>query len=86
MTVLYFNEMNINPKKPKDSERDRFVLSKGHSSSTLYACLAEKGYFDKKLLSTFRKINSPLQGHPDMNKLPGVDMSTRLIRTRTCCF
>lgn len=76
LTVLYFNQMNINPEKPNAEGRDRFVLSKGHCSPALYAVLAKKGYFDKELLKTFRKIGSNLQGHPDMNKVPGVDMTT----------
>ena len=76
LTTLYFYELNINVNNPKDEERDRFVLSKGHSSPALYAILAEKGFFPKKDLTSFRKIDSYLQGHPDMNKVPGVDMST----------
>lgn len=76
ITVLYFNEMNIDPKKPKDENRDRLILSKGHASAALYAALAEKGYFPKEDLKTFRNINSYLQGHPDMKHIPGVDMST----------
>ncbi len=76
LTVLYFNQMNINPKDPKASGRDRFVLSKGHASPALYSTLAERGYFDKKELLTFRGIDSVLQGHPDMKHVPGVDMST----------
>ena len=76
LTVLYFNQMNINPQKPDAEGRDRFVLSKGHCSPALYATLARKGYFDKELLKTFRKIGSNLQGHPDMKKIPGVDMTT----------
>ena len=76
LTVLYFNQMNINNLKPKDVSRDRFVLSKGHVTPALYSTLAERGYFLKSELSGFRKINSNLQGHPDMNKVPGVDMST----------
>lgn len=76
LAVLYFNEMNINPKIPDDESRDRLVLSKGHASSALYASLAEKGYFSKDELLTFRNINSNLQGHPDMNKVKGVDMTT----------
>ena len=76
LTVLYFNQMNIDEKKPDDSNRDRLVLSKGHASPALYSVLAEKGYFDKELLKTFRKIGSNLQGHPDMKKVPGVDMTT----------
>ncbi|MBR2744257.1 MAG: transketolase [Clostridia bacterium] len=76
LTVLYFNQMNINPKKPNDEGRDRFVLSKGHCSPALYATLAQKGYFSEKKLNEFRKIDGILQGHPDMNKIPGVDMSS----------
>ena len=76
LTVLYFNQMNIDSKKPNDPNRDRLVLSKGHAVAALYSVLAQKGYFDKELLKTFRKIGSNLQGHPDMNKVPGVDMTT----------
>ena len=76
LTVLYFNQMNIDEKKPDDQNRDRLVLSKGHAAPALYSVLAEKGYFDKELLKTFIKIGSNLQGHPDMNKVPGVDMTT----------
>ena len=76
LTVLYFSQMNIDPDKPNDPNRDRLVLSKGHASPALYSVLAEKGYFDKELLKTFRKVGSNLQGHPDMNKVPGVDMTT----------
>ncbi len=76
LTVLYFNQMNIDEKKPQDSNRDRLVLSKGHAAPALYSVLAQKGYFDKDLLCTFRKIGSNLQGHPDMRKVVGVDMTT----------
>ena len=76
LTVLYFNEMNIDAKSPDSPDRDRLVLSKGHASAALYAVLAEKGYIDKEELKTFRNIDSNLQGHPDMNKVPGVDMTT----------
>lgn len=76
LTVLYFNEMNIDSKSPDSPDRDRLVLSKGHASAALYAVLAEKGYIDKEELKTFRNIDSNLQGHPDMNKVPGVDMTT----------
>ena len=75
LTVLYFNQMNINPKKSDDPNRDRFVLSKGHASAGLYAVLAERGYFDKEELTNFRKLGSILQGHPDMKHIPGVDMT-----------
>ena len=76
LTVLYFNHMNIDPKKPDDENRDRLVLSKGHASAALYAVLAERGYFSKEELKNFRKLGSFLQGHPDMKKVPGVDMSS----------
>lgn len=76
LVALYFNQMNIDPKKPNDENRDRLVLSKGHACAALYATLAHRGYFDKELLKTFRKIGSNLQGHPDKNKLPGLDMSS----------
>ena len=76
LTVLYFNEMNIDEKNPKWEDRDRVVLSKGHCSPALYSCLANRGFFEVEKLKTFRNINSNLQGHPDMNKVPGVDMTT----------
>lgn len=76
LTVLYFNQMNINPEKPDDIARDRFVLSKGHAAPALYSTLANRGYFQKEELKTLRHLGSRLQGHPDMNKLPGVDMTT----------
>lgn len=76
LAVLYFNQMNIDPRNPEAKGRDRFVLSKGHCAPALYATLAERGYFDKQLLKGFRNIDSNLQGHPDMKKVPGVDMST----------
>ncbi|MCK5811957.1 MAG: transketolase [Clostridiales bacterium] len=75
-TALYFNEMNIDPTNPKKSDRDRFVLSKGHCAPGLYAALAERGYFPVSDLKGFRDINSYLQGHPSMKDVPGVDMST----------
>ena len=76
MTFLYFEEMNIDVENPRWENRDRLVLSKGHASAALYATLAEKGIIGKSELETFRKIDSRLQGHPDMKKLPGVDMSS----------
>lgn len=76
VTTLYFNELNIDPKKPKDENRDRFVLSKGHAAPVLYSALARRGYFDPKELLTLRKIGSRLQGHPNMKGLEGIDMST----------
>ncbi len=76
LAVLYFHEMNINEKKPNMENRDRFVLSKGHASAALYATLANRGFFSRDILKTFRNINSNLQGHPDKNKVPGVDMTT----------
>lgn len=81
VTYLYFEEMKIDPANPKWEERDRFVLSKGHAAPVLYAALANKGYFPAEELSTLRKIGSHLQGHPDMNKVPGVDMSTGSLGT-----
>ena len=75
-TYLYFEEMNINPDNPKDPDRDRFVLSKGHTAPGLYATLANRGYFPVEDLSTLRKMGSYLQGHPDMKQIPGVDMSS----------
>lgn len=76
LAYLYFEEMHVDPDNPKWDDRDRFVLSKGHACPAYYAALAEKGYFDKELLITFRKPDSILQGHPDMKHIPGVDMST----------
>ncbi len=76
LTVLYFNQMNINPENPKDENRDRLVLSKGHCAPALYSSLANRGYFDVEELQTFRNINGRLQGHPDMKHIPGVDMTT----------
>lgn len=76
MTVLYFNEMNINPENPKDENRDRLVLSKGHCAPALYSALANRGFFEIEELKTLRNIESRLQGHPDMKKIPGVDMTT----------
>ena len=76
LTVLYFNEMNINKDNLKDCNRDRLVLSKGHSAPALYATLYEKGILNKDDMKGFRKINGILQGHPDMKHTPGVDMST----------
>ncbi|NLV75764.1 MAG: transketolase [Tissierellia bacterium] len=76
LTALYFKEMNIDPKNPRWPDRDRFVLSKGHGAPVLYATLAMKGYFPKEELNNLRKIDSMLQGHPDMKGTPGVDMTT----------
>ena len=76
LTYLYFEKMNIDPKNPKMENRDRFVLSKGHTAPGLYATLAHRGFFPVEDLVTLRKIDSYLQGHPDMQKVPGVDMST----------
>ena len=74
-TYLYFEEMNIDPKDPKKADRDRFVLSKGHTAPGLYATLAQRGYFPVEDLKTLRHLGSYLQGHPDMKHIPGVDMS-----------
>lgn len=76
LTSLYFNEMNINKENIYDKSRDKFVLSKGHASPLLYSVLSEKGFIDKNKLGSFRKINSKLQGHPNMNYIPSIDMST----------
>jgi transketolase len=76
LTALYFKEMNIDPTNPKWEDRDRFVLSKGHAAPVLYAALAEKGFFPKEELNNLRKVNSMLQGHPDMKGTPGIDMTT----------
>ena len=75
-TYLYFEEMNIDPKNPKDPDRDRFVLSKGHTAPGLYSTLAHRGYFPVEDLVTLRKLGSYLQGHPCLQHVPGVDMST----------
>lgn len=75
-TYLYFEEMNIDPQDPKKADRDRFVLSKGHTAPGLYSVLAERGYFPKEDLKTLRHTGSYLQGHPDMKHIPGVDMSS----------
>ena len=75
-TYLYFEEMNVDPKDPKKADRDRFVLSKGHTAPGLYSVLAERGYFPKEDLKTLRHLGSYLQGHPDMKHIPGVDMSS----------
>ena len=75
-TYLYFVELNVDPKNPKDENRDRFVLSKGHVAPGYYSTLAERGFFPKEDLLTLRHVGSYLQGHPDMKKIPGVDMSS----------
>jgi len=75
-TYLYFEEMNVDPKDPKKADRDRFVLSKGHTAPGLYSALAQKGYFPVEDLKTLRKIGSHLQGHPCMQHTPGIDMSS----------
>ncbi len=76
LACLYFWEMNIDPHEPKAAGRDRFVLSKGHAAPVLYAALAEKGFFPVEQLEQLRQLGSPLQGHPDMRKVPGVEAST----------
>lgn len=76
LTYLYFEEMNISPDNPKNPDRDRFVLSKGHSAPGLYSALANRGYFPVQDLKTLRHLGSYLQGHPDMKHIPGVDMSS----------
>ena len=76
MTALYFDELNLRPQEPKWEDRDRFVLSKGHTCPVLYTCLAIRGFFGMEVLGTLRKEGSILQGHPDMKRCPGVDIST----------
>jgi len=76
LTYLYFNEMNIDPSSPKMENRDRFILSKGHASAAIYSVLANRGFFPVEDLKTFRKNGSYLQGHPDLKKVPGVDMTS----------
>jgi transketolase len=76
MTVLFFHEMNINPEINKWEDRDRFILSKGHCCPILYSALCRRGYFEEDKLLTLRQLHSPLQGHPDMRKLPALDMSS----------
>ncbi len=85
ITYLYENEMNVDINNPKDENRDRFVLSKGHCAPALYSALSEKGFFDKSLLKTLRHIGSMLQGHPNMNTTPGVDMSTGSLGQGVSC-
>ena len=75
-TYLYFEEMNVDPKEPRKADRDRFVLSKGHTAPGYYAALANRGFFPVEDLKTLRKVGSYLQGHPDMKHIPGVDMSS----------
>ena len=75
VTALYFRVMRIQPDNPAWPDRDRFILSKGHACPVWYAALAQRGYFDKSHLATLRRLNSILQGHPDMNKTPGIDMT-----------
>ncbi len=76
VTALYFDIMNIQPENPAWSDRDRFILSKGHASPVIYAALANRGFFDKDQYPSFRKVNGMLQGHPDMRKIPGIDMTS----------
>jgi transketolase len=75
VAALYFSVMRVDPADPRKADRDRFILSKGHACPVLYAALARRGYFSPDILSTLRTLGSPLQGHPDMNKTPGVDMT-----------
>ncbi len=84
MAVLYFDEMKVDPTNPKDPDRDRFVLSKGHCAPALYGALAEKGFIPREDIVTLRKANSYLQGHPDMKNIPGVDMSTGSLGQGIC--
>ena len=84
LSYLYFEEMNVDPKNPKNPDRDRFVMSKGHCAPALYGILAEKGFFPKEDLKGFRNIDSYLEGHPDMKGVPGVDMSTGSLGQGIC--
>ena len=76
MAAMYFHQLRIDPKKPGWSDRDRFIVSKGHCAPVYYTAMAEAGFFPREWLGTFRQIGSKLQGHPDRNKLPGVDMNS----------
>ncbi len=84
LSVLYFDEMNVSVENPKNPDRDRFVLSKGHCAPALYGALAEKGFIPKEDVKTLRKSDSYLQGHPDMKGIPGVDMSTGSLGQGIC--
>ena len=85
MTACYFRYMNVDPANPRWADRDRFVLSKGHVCPAQYAALAMKGYFPMEVLDTLRKEGSPLQGHPSMNKCPGIDISTGSLGQGLAC-
>jgi transketolase len=85
ITALYFKIMKIDPANPRWEERDRLVLSKGHACPVLYSALAERGYFDKSLLYTVRHLKSKLQGHPDMTKTPGIDMTSGSLGNGISC-
>ena len=85
LAYLYFHEMNIDPTNPKWEERDRLVLSKGHAAPALYGALALRGYFPMEWIPTLRKVDSPLQGHPDMKGIPGVDMSSGSLGQGVSC-
>ncbi len=85
MTALYFREMNVDPENPKWEDRDRFVLSKGHVAPIQYACLAARGFFPEEVLYTLRQEGSILQGHPDMKKCPGIDISTGSLGQGLAC-
>lgn len=84
LSVLYFDVMKVDPENPQWADRDRFVLSKGHCSPALYGALAEKGFFPAEAVTTFRQVDSFLQGHPDMKSVPGVDMSTGSLGQGIC--
>lgn len=85
VAACYFHYMHVDPKNPRDPDRDRFVLSKGHVCPAQYAALAMKGFFDMSVLDTLRKEGSPLQGHPDMKKCPGIDISTGSLGQGMAC-
>ena len=86
LAFLYFEQLNVDPSDPKNPDRDRFVLSKGHCAPALYSALAHRGFFPVEDLKTLRKIDSYLQGHPDMKGVPGVDMSTGSLGSRYGTF
>ena len=85
IAALYFHELNVKPEEPKWKERDRFILSKGHVCPILYAALSKRGFFDESNLSTLRKYGSILQGHPDMKRCPGIDISTGSLGQGLAC-
>ena len=86
LATLYFGELNIDPKNPKMADRDKFVLSKGHAVPALYAALGERGFYEVSEMMTLRQVGSKFQGHPNMNKVPGIEMSTGSIKILVECM